>query len=203
MHGFAGPHGHRKPGSRGGNRGSTRRRSVQGRPSRDSPTARSSSASMKTCAVRMSSSCSRPIRRPRIFMELLLLIDAARRASAARITCVIPYFGYRGRTARISRAWRSAPSCGEHDRESAGADRVLGIDLHEHQLQGFFDLPVDHLYAAPVLTAHYRKKQLQGSCRGRTRCRKREDGARIREAAQRLARDHRQAAAGGRMWPKW
>jgi ribose-phosphate pyrophosphokinase len=45
--------------------------------------------------------------------------------------------------------------------ETAGADRVLGLDLHAHQLQGFFDLPVDHLYAAPVFTAHYRKKQLQ------------------------------------------
>ena len=44
--------------------------------------------------------------------------------------------------------------------ETAGADRVLGLDFHAHQLQGFFDIPVDHLYAAPVFTSHYRKKQL-------------------------------------------
>ena len=93
-------------------------------------------------------------------LELLLLIDAVRRASAARITCVIPYFGY-GRQDRKDQP-RVAIGAKLMARmiESAGADRVLGLDLHAHQLQGFFDLPVDHLYAAPVFTAHYRKKQL-------------------------------------------
>jgi ribose-phosphate pyrophosphokinase len=94
-------------------------------------------------------------------LELLLLIDAVRRASAARITCVMPYFGY-GRQDRKDQP-RVAIGAKLMARmiETAGADRVLGLDLHAHQLQGFFDLPVDHLYAAPVFTAHYRKKQLQ------------------------------------------
>jgi ribose-phosphate pyrophosphokinase len=94
-------------------------------------------------------------------MELLLLIDAVRRASAARITCVMPYYGY-GRQDRKDQP-RVAIGAKLMARmiESAGADRVLGLDFHAHQLQGFFDLPVDHLYAAPVFTSHYRKKQLQ------------------------------------------
>jgi ribose-phosphate pyrophosphokinase len=94
-------------------------------------------------------------------LELLLLIDAVRRASAARITCVMPYFGY-GRQDRKDQP-RVAIGAKLMARmiETAGADRVLGLDFHAHQLQGFFDLPVDHLYAAPVFTAHYRKKQLQ------------------------------------------
>jgi ribose-phosphate pyrophosphokinase len=94
-------------------------------------------------------------------MELLLLIDAVRRASAARITCVLPYFGY-GRQDRKDQP-RVAIGAKLMARmiETAGADRVLGLDLHAHQLQGFFDLPVDHLYAAPVFTAHYRKKNLE------------------------------------------
>jgi ribose-phosphate pyrophosphokinase len=93
-------------------------------------------------------------------LELLLLIDAVRRASAARITCVLPYYGY-GRQDRKDQP-RVAIGAKLMARmiETAGADRVLGLDLHAHQLQGFFDLPVDHLYAAPVFTAHYRKKQL-------------------------------------------
>ncbi len=93
-------------------------------------------------------------------LELLLLVDAVRRASAARITCVIPYFGY----ARQDRKDQPRVAIGAklvaRMIESAGADRVLGLDFHAHQLQGFFDLPVDHLYAAPVFTSHYRKKQL-------------------------------------------
>lgn len=94
-------------------------------------------------------------------MELLLLIDAARRASAARITCVVPYFGY----ARQDRKDQPRVAIGAKLMANmlvgAGADRLLGIDFHQHALQGFFDIPVDHLYAAPVLTAHYRKKNLK------------------------------------------
>jgi len=93
-------------------------------------------------------------------MEILLLIDAARRASAARITCVMPYFGY----ARQDRKDQPRVAIGAKLMANmlmrAGADRVLGLDFHQHQLQGFFDIPVDHLYAAPVFTAHYRKKKL-------------------------------------------
>ncbi len=94
-------------------------------------------------------------------MELLLLIDAVRRASAARVTAVIPYFGY----ARQDRKDQPRVAIGAKLMarmiESAGANRVLGLDFHAHQLQGFFDVPVDHMYAAPVFTAHYRKKNLQ------------------------------------------
>ncbi len=94
-------------------------------------------------------------------LELLLLIDAARRASAARITCVLPYYGY----ARQDRKDQPRVAIGAklvaNLIQKAGADRVLGLDFHQHQLQGFFDVPVDHLYAAPVFVSHYRKKQLK------------------------------------------
>lgn len=94
-------------------------------------------------------------------LELLLLVDAARRASAARITCVVPYFGY----ARQDRKDQPRVAIGAkliaNLIEASGADRLLGIDFHQHQLQGFFDVPVDHLYAAPVFTSHFRKKQLK------------------------------------------
>jgi ribose-phosphate pyrophosphokinase len=93
-------------------------------------------------------------------MELLLMIDAARRASAARVTVAIPYFGY----ARQDRKDQPRVAIGAKLManliEAAGAHRVLGLDFHAHQLQGMFDLPVDHLYGAPVFTSHYRKKQL-------------------------------------------
>ena len=94
-------------------------------------------------------------------MELLLLIDAVRRASAARITCVLPYFGYGRQDRKDQPRVAIGAKLMAGMIEKAGADRVLGLDLHAHQLQGFFDLPVDHLYAAPVFTAHYRKKNLE------------------------------------------
>jgi ribose-phosphate pyrophosphokinase len=94
-------------------------------------------------------------------MELLLLIDAARRASAARITCVMPYYGYSRQDRKDQPRVAIGAKLVANMIETAGADRVLGIDFHQHQLQGFFDVPVDHLYAAPVITAHYRRKQLK------------------------------------------
>jgi ribose-phosphate pyrophosphokinase len=94
-------------------------------------------------------------------LELLLMVDAARRASAARITCVLPYFGY----ARQDRKDQPRVAIGAklvaNLIETSGADRLLGLDFHQHQLQGFFDIPVDHLYAAPVLVSHFRKKNLK------------------------------------------
>jgi ribose-phosphate pyrophosphokinase len=94
-------------------------------------------------------------------LELLLLLDAARRASAARITAVIPYFGY----ARQDRKDQPRVAIGAKLMANmivaAGADRVLSIDFHQHQLQGFFDIPVDHLYAAPVFTRYFRDKRLE------------------------------------------
>ena len=93
-------------------------------------------------------------------MELLLLIDAAKRASAARVTAVMPYYGY----ARQDRKDQPRVAIGAklvaNLIVAAGADRVLSMDFHQHQLQGFFDLPVDHLYAAPVLVQHFRQKNM-------------------------------------------
>jgi ribose-phosphate pyrophosphokinase len=93
-------------------------------------------------------------------MELLLLMDAARRASAARITCVMPYYGYARQDRKDQPRVPIGAKLVANMIMAAGADRVLGIDFHQHQLQGFFDVPVDHLYAMPVFTAHYKKKHL-------------------------------------------
>lgn len=94
-------------------------------------------------------------------IELLLLVDAARRASAARITVVVPYFGY----ARQDRKDQPRVALGAklvaNLLVAAGAERLLGMDFHSHQIQGFFDIPVDHLYAAPVLTKYFREKKLE------------------------------------------
>ena len=93
-------------------------------------------------------------------MELLLLVDALKRASAARITAVMPYYGY----ARQDR--KAAPRVPISARlvadllEVAGIDRLLTIDLHAGQIQGFFDIPVDHLYAAPVIVDYVKKEYL-------------------------------------------
>ena len=91
-------------------------------------------------------------------MELLLMADALKRASAARITAVMPYYGY-GRQDR-----KAAPRVPISARlvadllEVAGIDRLLTIDLHAGQIQGFFDIPVDHLYAAPVIVDYMKKE---------------------------------------------
>ena len=93
-------------------------------------------------------------------MELLLLIDAAKRASAARITCVMPYYGYSRQDRKDQPRVAIGAKLVANMIVTAGANRVVGIDFHQHQLQGFFDIPVDHLYAAPVFVSHYRKKNL-------------------------------------------
>src|SRR5690242_12025775 len=84
-------------------------------------------------------------------MELLIVCDALRRASARRITAVIPYFGYARQDRKVgSRTPISAKLVANLITE-AGADRVLTVDLHAGQIQGFFDIPTDNLYAAPVI----------------------------------------------------
>src|ERR1700741_3555737 len=93
-------------------------------------------------------------------LELMLLIDAARRASAARITCVMPYYGYSRQDRKDQPRVAIGAKLMANMITVAGANRVLGLDFHQHQLQGFFDVPVDHLYAAPVFVSHYRKKDL-------------------------------------------
>ena len=94
-------------------------------------------------------------------MELLLLMDAAKRASAARVTAVIPYFGYARQDRKDQPRVAISAKLMANMVSKAGADRVLGMDFHQHQMQGFFDLPVDHLYAAPVFVNHFRQKQLR------------------------------------------
>lgn len=92
----------------------------------------------------------------RHIMELILMIDALKRASADRITAVLPYYGY----ARQDRKDRSrvpiSAKVVASMLERAGADRILALDLHAAQIQGFFDIPVDHLFAAPVFIEHFR-----------------------------------------------
>ena len=92
-------------------------------------------------------------------MELLLLIDAAVRASAARVTAVVPYYGY----GRQDRKDQPRVSIGAKLMANllvaAGADRLIGMDFHQHQIQAFFDIPVDHLYAAPTLVSYFRSKK--------------------------------------------
>ena len=90
-------------------------------------------------------------------MELLIMIDAARRASAGRITAVVPYFGY-ARQDRKSRARDPITAKLVADIiTSAGADRILTMDLHAAQIQGFFDIPVDHLVGGPLLYKYFQQ----------------------------------------------
>ena len=88
-------------------------------------------------------------------VELLVLIDACRRASAARITAVMPYFGYARQDRKDSGRVPITSKLIANLIVEAGADRVLTMDLHAAQIQGFFDVPVDHLYAAPILDKHF------------------------------------------------
>lgn len=87
-------------------------------------------------------------------MELLITIDALRRASAKRITAVIPYFGYARQDRKSSPRAPISAKLVANLITSAGADRVLTMDLHASQIQGFFDIPVDNLYASPVFTRY-------------------------------------------------
>lgn len=92
-------------------------------------------------------------------MELLLLIDALRRSSAARITAVIPYYGYGRQDRKAEPRVPISAKLVANLISASGASRVLTMDLHAAQIQGFFDIPVDHLYANPVLIEYFRKKR--------------------------------------------
>jgi len=89
-------------------------------------------------------------------MELLILIDCLRRASAERITAVVPYFGYARQDRKAEGRVPITAKLVANLITAAGATRALAVDLHAHQIQGFFDIPMDHLYAAPVLIKHFR-----------------------------------------------
>jgi ribose-phosphate pyrophosphokinase len=91
-------------------------------------------------------------------VELLIMIDSARRASAARITAVLPYFGYARQDRKDEGRVPISAKLMANMITRAGADRVLAMDLHAAQIQGFFDVPVDHLGASPVLNRHFKEK---------------------------------------------
>ena len=93
-------------------------------------------------------------------MELLLMIDALKRASARRITAVIPYFGYARQDRKDKPRVPISSKLVADLLTTAGADRALVVDLHAPQLQGFFNIPVDHLFASPVLVDYFRKLNL-------------------------------------------
>jgi ribose-phosphate pyrophosphokinase len=90
-------------------------------------------------------------------MELLIMVDAARRASAARITAVIPFFGYARQDRKDQPRVPITAKLVANLLVAAGVNRVLTMDLHAQQLQGFFDIPVDHLHARPVMVEHLHK----------------------------------------------
>ncbi|WP_294502809.1 ribose-phosphate pyrophosphokinase [uncultured Victivallis sp.] len=90
-------------------------------------------------------------------MELLIMIDAARRASAARITAVLPYFGYARQDRKDKPRVPITAKLVANLITEAGADRIITMDLHSQQIQGFFDIPMDHLYARPVLVPYLKK----------------------------------------------
>jgi len=94
-------------------------------------------------------------------MELLILIDASRRASAKRITAVIPYYGYARQDKKDEPRVSITAKLVANLITVAGTDRVLTMDLHSPQIQGFFDIKVDHLFAAPVIIEYFKKKNLK------------------------------------------
>lgn len=93
-------------------------------------------------------------------MELLILIDALRRASARRITAVIPYYGYARQDRKVRAREPITAKLVANLITAAGAMRVLSVDLHAGQIQGFFDIPVDHLMGVPILAEYFLNKQI-------------------------------------------
>ena len=91
-------------------------------------------------------------------MELLLCIDALKRSSAKNITAVIPYFGYARQDRKVVPRTSISAKLVSNLIAKAGADRVVTIDLHSGQIQGFFDIPVDNLFATPIFARHIKKK---------------------------------------------
>jgi ribose-phosphate pyrophosphokinase len=96
-------------------------------------------------------------------MELLILIDAAKRSSAYRITAVVPYYGYARQDRKDQPRVPITAKLTANLLTNAGVDRILTMDLHSAQIQGFFDIPLDHLYSSAVLTEYWRKELKPGS----------------------------------------
>jgi ribose-phosphate pyrophosphokinase len=102
--------------------------------------------------------CSQPV--DFHLMELLLMIDAFKRASARRITAVVPYYGYARQDRKDKPRVPISAKLVADLLETAGASRALLLDLHAPQIQGYFNVPVDHLFASPVLVEHFRQKEM-------------------------------------------
>lgn len=94
-------------------------------------------------------------------MELLIMMDACRRASAKRIICVLPYYGYARQDRKDQPRVPITAKLVANLLTTAGASRILAVDLHSQQIQGFFDIPVDHLYANPVIVSHLKSLNLE------------------------------------------
>lgn len=94
-------------------------------------------------------------------MELLIMIDAMKRASAGRITAVIPYYGYARQDRKAKARDPITAKLVANMLEAAGADRVLTMDLHAAQIQGYFDIPVDHLLGMPIIQNYFIKKEIE------------------------------------------
>ena len=127
-------------------------------------------------------------------VELLIMIDAFRRSSAARITAVMPYYGYARQDRKDKPRVPISAKLVANLLSAAGANRVLTMDLHKAQIQGFFDIPVDHLFAAPVIIDYLARQRLPEPDDRGARRRRRRAGARLRQAARRGAGGRRQAA---------
>ena len=126
----------------------------------------------------------------------MILIDALRRSSARRITAVIPYFGYARQDRKPGPRTPISAKLVANLIERAGTDRVLTLDLHAGQIQGFFDIPTDNLFAAPVMTRDIEEQfgntdDVDRRLAGR---RRRRQGPRPRQADRRTDRDLRQAS---------
>ena len=94
-------------------------------------------------------------------MEMLIMLDAFRRSSAERITAVIPYFAYARQDRKVQPRVPITAKLVANLLAASGADRVIAMDLHAGQIQGFFDIPVDHLYSAPIMIEYFKKKNLK------------------------------------------
>ncbi|MHB1545229.1 MAG: ribose-phosphate diphosphokinase [bacterium] len=116
---------------------------------------------VRGCDIFLMQSTSNPV--DKNLMELLIMIDAMKRASANRITAVIPYYGYARQDRKTASRVPITAKLVADIITTAGADRVLSMDLHAGQIQGFFNIPVDHLYAAPVLLEYIKGKNYDPS----------------------------------------
>nr|WP_298614118.1 ribose-phosphate pyrophosphokinase [uncultured Thermosynechococcus sp.] len=115
--------------------------------------------SIRGCDVYLIQPCCRPVNDH--LMELLIMVDACRRASARQVTAVIPYYGYARADRKTAGRESITAKLVANLITQAGASRVLAMDLHSAQIQGYFDIPVDHVYASPVLLDYLRSKNLE------------------------------------------